>query len=256
MEQIKKKVVYLSFERSILQVFYAILAYVEKYNKEVAFLIDDKNIELITECERYFNFVKIELKNYEYDYDTIKVLVDHSQPLTKLTACYSNALIFPRVINAKHNTSFNSKEDKIYFRGLLTKSRLVEVLFLFLSIKDFRGVIILLIKLMRNNRNFEVNTSKVFINFTKRGRLSEFKFLDEDYFAEMTNYKFVFCPKGDFIWTYRFFEAIQVGSIPISKHVTQDYTSFFYLKEPNKLNVEYSDLVAKNLDTFNNKFYL
>ena len=35
------------------------------------------------------------------------------------------------------------------------------------------------------------------------------------YWDMMQRAKYVLCPDGDFVWTYRFFEAVACGAIPI-----------------------------------------
>ena len=46
----------------------------------------------------------------------------------------------------------------------------------------------------------------------------------------MAKSKFVLCPNGDFIWTYRFFEAIACGAIPIIEDDLPLYDGFQYYK--------------------------
>lgn len=53
------------------------------------------------------------------------------------------------------------------------------------------------------------------ILFTDTGRKIEKKTFDRDYYQELAHSRFTLCPSGDFIWTYRFFEAMMCLSIPV-----------------------------------------
>lgn len=54
-----------------------------------------------------------------------------------------------------------------------------------------------------------------YIKFTDSGRRYSKGFFDKDYYQVMCNSEFTLCPKGDYLWTYRFYEAIMSSSIPI-----------------------------------------
>lgn len=62
-------------------------------------------------------------------------------------------------------------------------------------------------------RAFESSRSSIL--FTNTGRKIEKREFDKDYYQELAHSRFTLCPSGDFIWTYRFFEAIMCLSIPI-----------------------------------------
>ena len=115
---------------------------------------------------------------------------------------------------------------------------------------------ILLINILLFKKNFIINTNKVRFIFTNRGRKSEFKFLDKDYYSEMRNFKFIFCPKGDFIWTYRFFESIQVGSIPIILFRANVYVGFKYLSLYNPFSKLGESDVERNILKFKSIYNL
>jgi hypothetical protein len=59
-----------------------------------------------------------------------------------------------------------------------------------------------------------------------RGREFPLKAWDDEYFRTMSRAKFVLCPRGDFAWTYRFFEAIMCGAIPLVEEPCALYESF------------------------------
>jgi len=230
----KKKLTYVAYNTNVLQVFFATLAFIEKNNNQRIFLYDEKNMEIINECEKHFNFDKKKKEENITEFETIKIEISHESPSTLITNYHSAALIFPRKIYLEFYKDFVNKIDKIYFRGLLTKKRMLEIYSLFWALGDKKAIIAFSINLIKNKRDFVIDTDKIHINFTKRGRQKTFKYLDENYYKEMANYKYIFCPPGDFIWTYRFFEAIQLGCIPISKHAAKDYSKFYYYKNPIK----------------------
>jgi hypothetical protein len=61
-----------------------------------------------------------------------------------------------------------------------------------------------------------------------RGRKFPIKAWDDDYFRTMSRAKFVLCPRGDYAWTYRFFEATMCGAIPLVEEPCAHYASFRY----------------------------
>jgi len=63
---------------------------------------------------------------------------------------------------------------------------------------------------------------------SNRGRVFPAKVWDDGYFDTLARSQFVLCPDGDFIWTYRFFEAILCGAIPIIEHTCSLYERFEY----------------------------
>lgn len=65
---------------------------------------------------------------------------------------------------------------------------------------------------------------------SERGRSFPIKAWDEDYFRLLSQAEFVLCPSGDFVWTYRFFEAILCGAIPIVQAACPLYEGFHFLR--------------------------
>ena len=63
---------------------------------------------------------------------------------------------------------------------------------------------------------------------SNRGRTFPIKGWDEKYFKILADSEFVLCPSGDFIWTYRFFESILCGAIPIVEKSCHAYEGFRY----------------------------
>jgi len=61
---------------------------------------------------------------------------------------------------------------------------------------------------------------------SERGRNFPIKAWDDDYFRLLATSEFVLCPSGDYIWTYRFFEATMCGAIPIIENYCSAYDGF------------------------------
>ncbi|SOC78588.1 Exostosin family protein [Salinimicrobium sediminis] len=61
-----------------------------------------------------------------------------------------------------------------------------------------------------------------------KGRKFPDKAWDEEYYRTLANSKFVLCPSGNSVWTYRFFEAILCGAIPVVEETCEAYIGFTY----------------------------
>lgn len=71
--------------------------------------------------------------------------------------------------------------------------------------------------------------SRCFVAFSKRGRAFPMKVWDNDYYLFLSRMLFSLCPDGDQIWSYRFFESLLCGSIPVVQTVLPIYDGFrFY----------------------------
>ncbi|MBW4553073.1 MAG: glycosyltransferase family 47 protein [Aphanocapsa sp. GSE-SYN-MK-11-07L] len=61
---------------------------------------------------------------------------------------------------------------------------------------------------------------------SQRGRSYPIKAWDDEYFKLMAKAEFVLCPNGDYVWTYRFFEAVMCGAIPVIESDCSAYDGF------------------------------
>lgn len=66
------------------------------------------------------------------------------------------------------------------------------------------------------------------IIYTDRGRDDSIKGHDQEYWDLMSRAKCVLCPDGDFVWTYRFFEAVACGAVPIIESYSSLYSGFHW----------------------------
>lgn len=132
-------------------------------------------------------------------------------------------LIFPKFI-------LEIKEEKVIdkiFVGLLTEQRKV-------FLRNFPDAIIL------NSNN---------------GRKQETKEKDLSYFRMLARSRFVICPNGDFVWTYRFFEAILCRCIPIIEEECELYKGYHYYKVGDKYEYR-EDWIKENLSKIKKEMML
>ena len=248
--------IFINVKEKNLQAFFAVLSYVEENSESSTFLCDQSNKLLLDETLKFVKARVVNKMECSKKFRVVDIKINHSAPLTCIVGYFSAPLIFPKRILIDHFKPFSLKIDKIYFRGLFTKKRLIETLLMLINIKDTKAIFILSNNLLKGLKSFKICTKKVFMDFTVRGRQTEFKYLDENYYNEMSNYKYIFCPKGDFEWTYRFFEAVQVGSLPLSKSAIDLYSGFYYLNTFQKPILNFENEVLQNLLIFKSKFHL
>jgi hypothetical protein len=79
-----------------------------------------------------------------------------------------------------------------------------------------------------------------------RGRSEATKVYDKTYFDKMAQSKFVLCPDGDFVWTYRFFEAILSGAIPVIQNHCSLYRGYMYVVG-RKYNKNFYNIVYREV---------
>jgi hypothetical protein len=63
---------------------------------------------------------------------------------------------------------------------------------------------------------------------SERGRRFPTKAWDEEYFRMLADSESVLCPSGDYVWSYRFFEACLCGAMPLVEHASPLYDGFRY----------------------------
>lgn len=76
------------------------------------------------------------------------------------------------------------------------------------------------------DENMTLAEGRVLLWASNAGRQFPIKAWHDDYYAMMTSARFVLCPNGDYIWTYRFFEACLCGAIPIIEDAAECYDGF------------------------------
>lgn len=81
---------------------------------------------------------------------------------------------------------------------------------------------------------------------SRRGRTFPVKAWDEEYYRLLGRSQFVLCPSGDYTWTYRFFESVLCGAVPIVEDYCEAYNGFYFysMKEPLE-NMRWSHKIAE-----------
>jgi hypothetical protein len=188
------------------------------------------------------------------------VEINHSHPFTKIGSL-SRVLIFPHCITSYCKTLWsNDRKYKFTFTGLITNERQrilkkwIKSNFkctypkIPITNKRFYRIKMKLLGAFCIQDFFAKQYGDFFIWSSNRGRVYPQKSWDEDYYKILSNSKFVLCPSGDYIWSYRFFESILCGAIPIVekscaayegfrfKNMTDDPNDFLWTMEDAKFN--------------------
>lgn len=181
-------------------------------------------------------------------YFSTLVNINHKKPCISISSI-KKPLIFPKTIPIFLKNEW--PENRIYkysFSGLITEKRkkCIEAWLSFVyKIKvdlKYENKFWVLLKLVFLNFKIPLNFNRfykeLYVSSSSRGRRFPIKSWDADYYSILLNSKFVLCPSGDFIWTYRFFESILCGAIPIVEDSCDLYEGFIYYKM-NSINVNY-----------------
>jgi len=105
-----------------------------------------------------------------------------------------------------------------------------------------------------NSDEYYRDNSKIV--FSDKGRIFPDKVWDEQYFNDLQETSFVICPNGDFIWTYRFFEAVMCRAIPVVEDTCEHYDGFmFYNKEDRDMTYK-PEWVEHNIELLIERFTL
>lgn len=160
--------------------------------------------------------------------------IHHNTPTTKIGDVV-RPLIFPKTLIEFCQTENTEKLEKIYFRGLITDKRSQSI-----------------------SKLQSKNLLETIIDSSMKGRQFPVKSFDEEYFIEMKKYEFVFCPDGDFVWSYRFFETVMCGGIPIVENDSPLYDGFkYYVLNGGITNLKYNkEWVDHNLKHLKDNFTL
>jgi len=94
---------------------------------------------------------------------------------------------------------------------------------------------------------FKTQHGSIMLGASDKGRVFPGKAWDDDYFRMLARSRFVLCPSGDFVWTYRFFESAMCGAIPIVEATCPSYEGFRYFTMDDRLeDLEWSADTAEH----------
>lgn len=164
------------------------------------------------------------------------VRIDHETPSTALGRL-ERTLIFPRAIVEHCRTLWPATRAHRYsFAGLLTDNRRA-LLEAWIAGRDGSQALVAkstlgefmrrqLIRWRGADRQRRIGDVTVWSS--ERGRRFPTKAWDEDYFRMLADSAAVLCPSGDYVWSYRFFEACLCGAMPIVEQTSPLYDGFRY----------------------------
>jgi hypothetical protein len=170
----------------------------------------------------------------------VTVSHDDDEPLTTIGRI-SKPLVFPQVITAYCRSLWKPRRDvRFSFQGLLTEKR--RALFnkwIKSNLPDAgplrdRGTILRRLRRRALSTIYPNATTKsvhgeLLLWSSDRGRRFPIKSWDEEYFCVLSSSQFVLCPSGESVWSYRFFESVLCGAIPIVETRCVAYDGFRYV---------------------------
>jgi hypothetical protein len=213
-----------------------------KYRVYIPLTHEEKFIAL----KKRFN-ARYSMTDQSADYRSIQVLpglkVVHSQPQT-CVGSIERPLIFPHaVVSHCRRIWFDRRDIRFSFAGLVTESRKVvleqwveknfDLLNLNLSqpsppskFQHFQSRLARKLGLISTSAPVESRLGEIVFWSSTRGRSFPTKSWDHRYFNLLAKTQFSLCPRGDHVWTYRFFEAALCGSIPVIEAYDPIYSGF------------------------------
>lgn len=183
--------------------------------------------------------------------------ISHSEPLTSIGEI-SKPLIFPHSITSYCRSLWRETRDFRYsFQGVITHQRksLIENWIeenitykrIHLPSKDnfFIKLRSKLLSKIGLNDTIKQQVGNLLLYSSDRGRKFPEKAWDEEYFKMLANSQFVLCPSGNYVWSYRFFESILCGAIPIVEKRCKAYDGFQFASFKDQAsNLRWSEEIA------------
>lgn len=194
---------------------------------------------------KYFNMKYT--TNLENSCEFSSVTIDHSKPLTSIGAI-NRPLIFPKsIVDYCKSIWENKRIYRFSFVGLVTNNRKQVIeswvkknfdsAFLIPEKNLFLKLVNKIIKKITKSNSSKIKKIGDFVFWSSnRGRIFPVKSWDNQYYTILSRSQFVLCPNGDFIWSYRFFESILCGAIPIIQDECDAYNEFKFYKISDDIN--------------------
>lgn len=168
-------------------------------------------------------------------------LVHHKYKVSTSVGGIERTLVFPHsIVNYCKSLWGESREHRYSFAGLVTNNRKVIItdwvsqnsIGEIKKLPNADSISYRIRKKLYQTLNLDDSIYKevgdLVIWSSTRGRKYPEKAWDDAYFRFMANSEFVLCPSGNSIWSYRFFEAILCGAIPIIEESCPEYEGFKY----------------------------
>ena len=232
------------------------LQYLQAIRLTHALMESDYKVHIQKEHKNKFSLLK-DIFNLEYKLGVEEVTIlnsvkfNHSNPSSQIGSL-KRTLIFPQASFDYCRQLWSDKRKiKICFAGLVTEKRKHTLEEWFKSnfpnsrfkLPTKERLIIRFGNKLRRKLNLPVlpSTYKTELNgvifwSSNRGRVFPVKAWDEEYFRLLADSQFVLCPSGDYVWTYRFFESIMCGAIPIIEKYCPAYEGFRYFSMDDSIS--------------------
>src|SRR6266568_1979146 len=182
----------------------------------------------------------------------LEISTDHSKPLTRI-GCIEKVLVFPESFFERVRRRWsNQRRVRMVFAGFFTVNRgmlmreIVESMACSAE-RSFSTICVrLLFRLFWLSGRCSIGLVNLLlrsalpldsIEFTDRGRDTLFKLQDDIYLEKLLSGKFALCPDGDFVWTYRFFEATACGCTPVIQSYCDHYEGYAFIHNRDKLRL-------------------
>jgi hypothetical protein len=166
------------------------------------------------------------------------VAVDHARPVTRIGSLQRH-LLFPHAIIGRLRAGWPVHRPVAWtFRGLMTPNRAavlqrwLQTMQLEHQVKfpnDRTAVWRFLRRLAPSStllRSFDSHLGRIEFGSNRRGRVFPTKSWDPGYYRSLWRARYALCPSGNHIWTYRFFEAVLCGAIPVVEELCPAYEGF------------------------------
>jgi hypothetical protein len=161
---------------------------------------------------KYFNV------RYALDADApaLDVAIDHSTPRVRVGELERPLLYAHAVFDVYREHWSRDRPIRYSFAGLGTPERRQ-------TIQDW-----VVANQLRIPTRFRHGSSELELKYSRAGRKWPEKAWDPGYVAALGRAQFALCPNGDFVWTYRFFEAAAAGALPIIEEYCDLYDGFAF----------------------------
>lgn len=170
--------------------------------------------------------------------------VDHLTPLTRVGSIERQLIMPAAIFDHCRKRWREQRRFDVSFAGLMTDSRRAAINE-WLALSNLEQIALprepsflgKQVRRVARRLGFpledQVGTKNVRIYASDRGRHFPLKSWNTAYYELMLNSKFVLCPSGDFkengvVWTYRFFEGVLCGTIPVIEEPCAAYEGYRY----------------------------
>lgn len=185
--------------------------------------------------QNIYNYLKRFFRKTSYTFQPGKVIpvdLNHKEPFVEING-QRKVLLYPKEALDLSKNFWNDQRTGIFFRGFIPDFRAE-------ALKQWQGI--------------------ATIEGVNVGRKSITRFWDESYLSATGKAEFVLCPRGGWHWSYRFYEAVLCGAIPIVEIDSDNYKGYFYFKWNDRDNLHFdwskaihNFILAQSQLTFTNK---